>query len=59
MLPWQVTDQWGMYDGYSEQLAAALKLRPCRGYHVPSMVVVPPGLDFSNLKVSSLKKQTC
>ena len=46
-----MTDQWGMYDGYSEQLAAALKLRPCRGYHVPSMVVVPPGLDFSNLKV--------
>ena len=42
-----------MYDGYCEKLAAALRLRPCRGYHVPSMVVVPPGLDFSNLKVSN------
>ena len=44
-----------MYDGYCEKLAAALRLRPCRGYHVPSMVVVPPGLDFSNLKVSGLE----
>ncbi|GAX74135.1 hypothetical protein CEUSTIGMA_g1584.t1 [Chlamydomonas eustigma] len=47
----EVSEQWGMYDGYGAQLAAALQLRPCKGYHVPSMVVVPPGLDFSNLKV--------
>ena len=49
--PHQVLEQWGLYDGYGEQLAAALKLRPCRGYHMPHMEVVPPGLDFSNLKV--------
>lgn len=40
-----------MYDGYGEKLAAALLMRPCRGYHVPVMKVVPPGLEFSNLKV--------
>lgn len=26
-------------------------MRPCTGYHVPRMTVIPPGLDFSNLKV--------
>lgn len=40
-----------MYDGYNEQLSQVLQLRPCRGYHVPVMKVVAPGLDFSNLKV--------
>ncbi|KAG1668778.1 hypothetical protein FOA52_006031 [Chlamydomonas sp. UWO 241] len=48
----EVLDQWGLYDGYGEQLSAALTLRPVPGYHVPRMAVVPPGLDFSNLKVS-------
>ncbi|KAF5837580.1 hypothetical protein DUNSADRAFT_4151 [Dunaliella salina] len=48
----EVAEQWGTYDGYSDQLSAALQLRPCRGYHVPRMAVIPPGLDFSNLKVS-------
>lgn len=36
---------------YPEQLSAVLAMRPCTGYHVPRMTVIPPGLDFSNLKV--------
>ncbi len=51
LFPQEVSDQWGLYDGHSEQLASALRLRPCRGYHLPAMTVIPPGLDFSNLKV--------
>ncbi|MEW5317912.1 MAG: hypothetical protein WDW38_009174 [Sanguina aurantia] len=47
----EVREQWGLYDGYPEQLSAVLAVRPCTGYHVPRMTVIPPGLDFSNLKV--------
>lgn len=36
---------------YSADLADALRNRPCKGYHVPDMIVIPPGLDFSQLKV--------
>ncbi len=36
---------------YPEQLAAALTTRPLAGHHVPAMTVIPPGLDFSALKV--------
>lgn len=28
---------------YSDELSAALQLRPCKGYHVPRMAVIPPG----------------
>ncbi|GLC43067.1 hypothetical protein PLESTM_001427200 [Pleodorina starrii] len=48
----EVKEQWGLYDGYREQLAAALSQRGVPGLHVPSMAVIPPGLDFSSLKVA-------
>ncbi|KXZ52724.1 hypothetical protein GPECTOR_8g118 [Gonium pectorale] len=47
----EVKEQWGLYDGYREALAAALAQRPVPGLHVPAMAVIPPGLDFSALKV--------
>ncbi|KAI8477407.1 MAG: hypothetical protein J3K34DRAFT_515747 [Monoraphidium minutum] len=47
----EVKDQWGLYDGYNPALIAALAQRPRRGRHFPAVAVVPPGLDFSALKV--------
>ncbi|GLI58586.1 hypothetical protein VaNZ11_000196, partial [Volvox africanus] len=51
----EVKEQWGLYDGeegYRDQLAAALTQRGVPGLHVPVMAVIPPGLDFSALKVA-------
>jgi hypothetical protein len=36
---------------YDPALARILRSRPRRGRHFPVMTVIPPGLDFSNLKV--------
>ncbi|GBF90940.1 sucrose-phosphate synthase-like [Raphidocelis subcapitata] len=47
----EVKDQWGLYDGYNAALARILQDRPRAGRHFPVMAVIPPGLDFSNLKV--------
>lgn len=46
-----ITSHLSLTVRYSEELSAALQLRPHKGYHVPRMVVIPPGLDFTNLKV--------
>ncbi|EFJ50958.1 hypothetical protein VOLCADRAFT_57787, partial [Volvox carteri f. nagariensis] len=48
----EVKEQWGLYDGYRERLAEALTQRGVPGLHVPAMAVIPPGLDFSALKVA-------
>lgn len=47
----EVDNQWGTYDGYSANLARILRFRRPTGRHMPGMRVIPPGLDFSNLKV--------
>lgn len=47
----EINDQWGLYHGYNPSLEEATRLRPRRGRRFPHMVVIPPGLDFSNLKV--------
>eukprot|EP00884_Botryococcus_braunii_P004374 jgi/Botrbrau1/13938/Bobra.0193s0005.1 len=47
----EVLDQWGLYDGYDRELEAVLRNRRRTGRHMPYMNVIPPGLDFSNLKV--------
>lgn len=47
----EVSEQWGRYDGYDLQLAAAVAQRPGRGLHVPPMYIIPPGLDFAHFKV--------
>ena len=48
----EVDDQWGLYHAYSAKVAAVLAARPRPGRHMPAMAVIPPGLDFSALKVA-------
>eukprot|EP00878_Enallax_costatus_P003956 GHUV01004177.1.p1 GENE.GHUV01004177.1~~GHUV01004177.1.p1 ORF type:complete len:1210 (+),score=383.57 GHUV01004177.1:125-3754(+) len=48
----EVKDQWGLYDGYNEDLERVVRHRARRGRHFPFMRVIPPGLDFSNLKIA-------
>jgi hypothetical protein len=40
----------GLYNGYRETIAKALRLRAISGHAMPVMHVIPPGLDFSTLK---------
>lgn len=47
----EVEQQWGLYDGYEGEMAAALHYRIMAGRAMPHMEVIPPGLDFSSLKV--------
>lgn len=47
----EVDEQWGLYDGYRQDMADALKYRNMVGRAMPYMEVIPPGLDFSSLKV--------
>lgn len=48
----EVDEQWGLYNGYDVNLAKVLHFRRSKGRHMPFMKVSPPGLDFSNLKVT-------
>jgi len=48
----EVDEQWGLYNGYDSKLAKVLHFRRSKGRHMPFMKVSPPGLDFSNLKVT-------
>jgi len=48
----EIEEQWGLYDGYNPTLARILRFRRSVGRHMPFMKVSPPGLDFSNLKVT-------
>ncbi|XP_055833060.1 sucrose-phosphate synthase 4 isoform X2 [Solanum dulcamara] len=50
----EIDEQWGLYDGFDIQLERKLRVRrrrgvSCLGRYMPRMVVVPPGMDFSNL----------
>lgn len=49
----EVKDQWGLYDGYDPDLERVVRQRYRKGRHFPIMTVIPPGLDFSALKVDS------
>lgn len=42
-----------MYCSYNADLERVVRTRGRRGRHFPIMKVIPPGLDFSNLKVSA------
>jgi sucrose-phosphate synthase len=46
----EVSDQWGLYDGYNADLQRVVRARARRGRHFALMRVIPPGLDFSSLK---------
>eukprot|EP01026_Neomeris_dumetosa_P042802 TRINITY_DN3573_c0_g1_i5.p1 TRINITY_DN3573_c0_g1~~TRINITY_DN3573_c0_g1_i5.p1 ORF type:complete len:1098 (-),score=219.39 TRINITY_DN3573_c0_g1_i5:655-3948(-) len=46
----EVDMQWGLYDGYDPKLEKALRSRG-KARSMPMMKVIPPGLDFSKLKV--------
>lgn len=47
----EIDEQWGLYDGFDPSLEKVLRNRRRTGRHMPYMNVIPPGLDFSNLKV--------
>ncbi len=55
----QINEQWGLYDGYSVRDAKALRPAAWQqhmGRSMPIMNVIPPGLDFSNLKASDCSR---
>eukprot|EP00803_Ostreobium_quekettii_P010053 evm.model.scf_603.4 EVM.evm.TU.scf_603.4 scf_603:21080-24472(-) len=52
----EVAQQWGQYDGYDRKLERAMRTRRRAGYRCPTMRVIPPGLDFDNLKVELPQK---
>ncbi|XP_057453886.1 sucrose-phosphate synthase 4 [Lotus japonicus] len=48
----EIEEQWGLYDGFDLKLERKLRVRrrrgvSCHGRHMPRMVVIPPGMDFS------------
>ncbi|KAJ8449655.1 hypothetical protein Cgig2_001311 [Carnegiea gigantea] len=50
----EIEQQWGLYDGYDVKLDKVLRARTrrgvnCHGRFMPRMVVIPPGMDFSNV----------
>ncbi|KAH7428194.1 hypothetical protein KP509_10G080000 [Ceratopteris richardii] len=50
----EIEEQWGLYDGFDVKLERILRLRirkglSCHGRFMPRMVVIPPGMDFSNM----------
>ncbi|KAI5058997.1 hypothetical protein GOP47_0025316 [Adiantum capillus-veneris] len=50
----EIEEQWGLYDGFDVKLERILRLRAkrgvsCHGRFMPRMVVIPPGMDFSNV----------
>ncbi|XP_076919155.1 sucrose-phosphate synthase 4-like [Bidens hawaiensis] len=51
----EIDEQWGLYDGFDVKLERKLRVRKrrgvsCLGRHMPRMVVIPPGMDFSYVK---------
>ncbi|XP_024536141.1 probable sucrose-phosphate synthase 3 [Selaginella moellendorffii] len=55
----EVVEQWGdYYFGYDVKVDRVLKIRAkkglnCHGRFMPRMVVIPPGMDFSNVVLDS------
>ncbi|KAJ3678294.1 hypothetical protein LUZ60_002097 [Juncus effusus] len=52
----EIDEQWGLYDGFDVKLERVLRARArrgvsCHGRYMPRMVVIPPGMDFSNVAV--------
>ncbi|KAJ8648862.1 hypothetical protein MRB53_001885 [Persea americana] len=52
----EIDEQWGLYDGFDVKLEKVLRARArrrvnCHGRFMPQMVVIPPGMDFSNVVV--------
>ncbi|KAL4032168.1 hypothetical protein IC575_005233 [Cucumis melo] len=52
----EIEEQWGLYDGFDLKLERKLRVRrqrgvSCLGRYMPRMVVVPPGMDFSNVTI--------
>ncbi|KAG6593761.1 putative sucrose-phosphate synthase 2, partial [Cucurbita argyrosperma subsp. sororia] len=53
----EIEEQWGLYDGFDVKLEKVLRARARRGVishgrYMPRMVVIPPGMDFSNVVVT-------
>ncbi|XP_041025079.1 probable sucrose-phosphate synthase 2 [Juglans microcarpa x Juglans regia] len=53
----EIDEQWGLYDGFDVKLEKVLRARArrgvnCHGRYMPRMVVIPPGMDFSNVVVN-------
>ncbi|KAG8636897.1 probable sucrose-phosphate synthase 3 [Manihot esculenta] len=52
----EIEEQWGLYDGFDVKLEKVLRARSrrgvnCHGRYMPRMVVITPGMDFSNVVV--------
>ena len=52
----EIEEQWGLYDGFDVKLERVLRARArrgvnCHGRYMPRMMVIPPGMDFSNVIV--------
>ncbi|GLT61021.1 hypothetical protein SLA2020_337570 [Shorea laevis] len=52
----EIEEQWGLYDGFDVKLEKVLRARArrgvdCHGRYMPRMVVIPPGMDFSNVVI--------
>ncbi|KAJ7525069.1 hypothetical protein O6H91_17G034800 [Diphasiastrum complanatum] len=52
----EIDEQWGLYDGFDVKLEKKIRARvkqglSCNGRYMPRMVVIPPGMDFSNVVV--------
>ncbi|GLT97758.1 hypothetical protein SLE2022_153070 [Rubroshorea leprosula] len=52
----EIDEQWGLYDGFDVKLEKVLRARArrgvdCHGRYMPRMVVIPPGMDFSNVVI--------
>ncbi|KAF8405662.1 hypothetical protein HHK36_007738 [Tetracentron sinense] len=52
----EIEEQWGLYDGFDLKLERKLRARrrrgvSCLGRYMPRMVVIPPGMEFSNATV--------
>ncbi|GAB4844077.1 sporulation-specific protein 2 [Ancistrocladus abbreviatus] len=52
----EIEEQWGLYDGFDVKLEKVLRARgrrgvSCHGRFMPRLVVIPPGMDFSNVVV--------
>ncbi|RWW41639.1 hypothetical protein BHE74_00052878 [Ensete ventricosum] len=55
----EIEEQWGLYDGFDLKLERKLRVRRrrgvgCLGRHMPRMVVIPPGMDFSYVNTQEL-----
>mmetsp|Transcript_16474 Transcript_16474/g.45961 ORF Transcript_16474/g.45961 Transcript_16474/m.45961 type:complete len:1120 (+) Transcript_16474:427-3786(+) len=44
----EIDKQWSLYHGYNTSMEKALRYKKFVSRAVPNMVVIPPGLDFSN-----------